>query len=295
MDKSNSLGDRIFHIFNYAFMSFLLIVTLFPILNQVLISLSSRECLYTVGTLWYPKSLNFDSYVAIFHFDAFWRGYWNTITRTVLGVVLSLLFTSITAYPLSKAKLPFNKTITLFVLFPLLFSGGLIPTYMLIKSLGLMNSIWALVLPGLIAPVNVFIIRNYFRSLPAELEESAVIDGASHLKIFFRIVLPLSVPILATIALWVGVAHWLAWYDAFLYMSDTTKWVLQLVIRRILIENRPQEAMSAATQVFGDAEAVDIRQLEAAVVMVSILPMLLVYPFLQKFFVKGLLHGAVKG
>lgn len=295
MRRTHSWGDRAFQIFNYTLMIFLLIVTLFPFWNQLLISLSSREHLYTIGTLWYPKSLNFDSYLAIFHYDALWRGYWNTIARTVLGVALSVFFTALTAYPLSKAKLPFNKPLTLFILFPLLFSGGLIPSYLLIKNLGLMNSIWALVLPGLIAPVNVFIVRNYFRSIPLELEESAIIDGASQLKIFFRLVLPLSGPILATIALWVGVAHWLAWYDAFLYMSDTTKWVLQLVIRRIIIDNRPQDAMSAATQVFGASDAVDIRQLEAAVVMISILPMLLVYPFLQRFFVKGLLHGAVKG
>jgi len=295
MRRTTSMGDRAFQIFNYSLMIFLLIATLFPFWNQLLISFSSREHLYTVGTLWYPKSFNFDSYLAIFHYDALWRGYWNTISRTVLGVVLSVFFTALTAYPLSKGKLPMNKWITLFVLFPLLFSGGLIPSYLLIKNLGLMNSIWALVLPGMITPVNVFIMRNYFRSIPSELEESAFIDGASQLKIFFRIVLPLSKPILATVSLWVGVAHWLAWYDAFLYMSDTKKWVLQLVIRRIIIDNRPQDIMGAATQLFGATDAVDIRQLEAAVVMISILPMLLVYPFLQRFFIQGLMHGAVKG
>jgi len=295
MRGTTSLGDRVFHLINYAFLSLIAIAALFPFWNQLLISLSSREFLYTVGTLWYPKSLNLDSYQSILHYDALWRGYGNTLARTILGVVLSVFFTALTAYPLSKRKLPFNKPLTLFVLLPLLFNGGLIPTYLLIKELGLMNSIWALVLPGLIAPVNVFLIRNYFRSLPGELEESAIIDGASSLKIFIRILLPLSMPILATIALWVGVAHWLAWYDAFLYLSDTSKWVLQLVIRRILIDHRPQDALAAATQVFGQTDAVDIRQLNAAVVMVSIIPMLFVYPFLQKFFIKGLLHGAVKG
>ncbi len=295
MRRNSSLGDYIFEVFNYVVMALLLIVTLFPFWNQALISLSSREHLYSLGTLWYPKSFNFDSYIAIFHYDAIWRGYWNTIVRTVLGTALSILFTALTAYPLAKSKLPINKPITFFILFTMLFSGGLIPSYLLIKGLGLMNSIWALILPGLIGPVNVFIIRNYFRSLPVELEESAVIDGASHLKIFFRISLPLSAPILATVALWVGVAHWQAWYDVFLYITDTKKWVLQSVIRRILIENRPQDLLGAATQVFGETNAVDPRQMEAAVVMISILPMLFIYPFLQRYFVTGLVHGAVKG
>jgi len=178
----------------------------------------------------------------------------------------------------------------------MLFGGGLIPSYLLItQTLKLTNSIWALILPGLVGAYNVFIIRNFFVSLPQDIEESALLDGAGYLRIFLQFVLPLSVPVLMTVGLWIAVGHWQAWYDYMLYMPQPEGWGLGMVIRKILIQNRPQDALAAVQRTYGSETAVDPRQLEAAVIMVSVLPMLIIYPFIQRFFTKGIMLGAVKG
>lgn len=293
---SGGAGDMVFDLLNGVFMVLVIIVTVYPFWNQLLVSLADTPELYSIYPLWYPKSINFDSYRAILHYSQIWRGYWNTVVRTVLGTAMGVFFTALVAYPLSKRRLPLNRPITFLILFTMLFSGGLIPGFLLItRTLKLTNTVWALVLPPLIAPFNVFIVRNYFKSIPAELEESMSIDGAGHMTIFLRIIVPLSVPVLATIALWIGVGHWQAWFDALLYTPDPDKWVLQMVIRKILILNRPQDGYQAVQSTFGDPNAVDERQLKSGVIIISILPMLAIYPFIQKYFVKGIMLGSVKG
>lgn len=294
--KSLKPSVKVFDIANIIIMILVSIITVYPFWNQLLVSLADTAELYSIYPLWYPKSLNFGSYKALLHYDQIWRGYLNTVVRTALGTVLGVFFTCLTAYPLAKRRLPFNRAVTFMILFTMLFSGGLIPGFLLIaRTLKLMNTVWALVLPALIMPFNVFIVRNYFKSIPLELEESMAMDGAGYFRIFFRLILPLSAPVLATVGLWVGVFHWQSWFDSLLYTTKPAKWVLQMVIRKILILNRPQDAYQAVQSVFGDPAAVDERQMKAAVIIISILPMLAIYPFIQKYFTKGIMLGSVKG
>lgn len=287
------------HMFNAVLVILMLMVMIicaFPFWNQMVLSVASTDQLYSIDVAWYPKSIDLGSYKAILNYRQLWRGYANTIYRTALGTFLTILVTTLMAYPLSKRDLPMNKTVTTMLVITMLFGGGLIPNYLLItQTLKLTNTIWAVVLPGLASAYNVFIIRNFFSSLPAELEESAFLDGAGYFRIFYKIILPLSTPVLMTVGLWVAVGHWQAWYDYMLYMPDPEGWGLGMVVRKILIQNRPQDALAAVQRTYGSEKAVDQRQLQAAIIMVSVLPMLIIYPFIQKYFTKGIMLGAVKG
>lgn len=291
-----SVLDRVIDTFLVILMLLVIVVCAFPFWNQMVLSVAEMEQLYSIDVVWYPKTINLGSYRAMLEYTQLWRGYANTILRTVLGTFLCLLTTALMAYPLSKKDLPFNKFVTTMLVITMLFGGGLIPSYLLItQTLKLTNSIWALILPGLVGAYNVFIIRNFFVSLPQDIEESALLDGAGYLRIFLQFVLPLSVPVLMTVGLWIAVGHWQAWYDYMLYMPQPEGWGLGMVIRKILIQNRPQDALAAVQRTYGSETAVDPRQLEAAVIMVSVLPMLIIYPFIQRFFTKGIMLGAVKG
>ncbi|KKO51761.1 hypothetical protein XI25_23830 [Paenibacillus sp. DMB20] len=284
-------------VFLYIIAAAIMFATIYPFWTQVVISLDGAgadSAAYSSGIILLPQQLSFESYKLAFEFDALWQGYWNTLVRTCLGVALSVLFTSLTAYPLSKKDLPWNRIFTGFILFTMLFGGGTIPNYLLIKELGLYNSVWALVIPGMVGTFNVLIMRNFFRAVPEELEESARVDGAGYLRIFTQIVLPLSKPVLATVALWVGVAHWNAWFDSMIYMSDPDKQVLQVVLRKIVIQNNMTD-INTVIQNIGSKTEFSGRRLQATVIMFSIIPMIAVYPFIQKYFVKGVLVGAVKG
>ncbi len=268
--------------------------TLYPFWNQVALSLSDDASAYSTGMLLVPSKVTFASYGLVVQYKQLWVGYGNTVVRTALGVLLSVLFTALTAYPLSKRGLPWNRLFTTLILFTMLFNGGLIPNYLLIKNMHLYNTLWALVIPGVIGAFNVFIMRNFFRSLPDSLEESAKIDGAGYGLIFRTIVLPLSKPVLATVALWVAVSHWNAWFDSMIYISDPAKQVLQVVLRRIIVENNVED-LNAALYRMGEPSKFTGRQLQATMIMCSLIPMLIAYPFVQKHFVKGIMLGAVKG
>ncbi|WP_309118691.1 carbohydrate ABC transporter permease [Paenibacillus sp.] len=292
-----SPGDKAIDAVLYFVLAIVALTTLYPFWTQVVISLDGagvNSSAYESGFILFPAELTFESYRLALRFDALWSGYANTLLRTGIGVVLSLVFTALTAYPLAKADLPFNRGFTAVILFTMLFSGGTIPSYLLIRELGLFNSVWALVLPGMISAFNVLIMRNFFRALPEELEESARVDGAGYARIFTRIALPLSKPVLATIALWVGVGHWNAWFDSMIYITDPNKQVLQVVLRKIIIQNNMTD-INSVIQNLGTKTVFSGRQLQATVIMFSIIPMLLVYPFIQKYFVKGVMIGAIKG
>ena len=201
--------------------------------------------------LW-PKEFTLRNYEEVFDNYYIWMGYKNTLIRTVIGVVLGLIFTSMAAYALSKPYFPHRDFWTLFVVFTMFFSGGLIPGFLLVKNLGLMNTYGAMFLPGLITTYNLIVMRNYFQSLPEELEESAFIDGAGRMTIFLRIILPLSKPILATVALWIAVGHWNAWYDAMLYIQEPELMPLQTVLRRVILTG------STEIQAFDSMASVEI-------------------------------------
>lgn len=297
LNVKKSRGDKIFDVFLYLLMLIIMIITIYPFWTQVVISLDgggAESAAYSSGVVLFPSELSLASYKLAFQYDAMWSGYLNTIYRTVLGVILSIIFSTLTAYPLAKRKLPGNKVFTSIILFTMLFGGGMIPSYLLIQELGLYNTIWALVLPGMIGAFNVMIIRNFFRAIPEELEESAVVDGAGYGTIFIRLILPLSKPVLATVALWVGVGHWNAWFDSMIYISDPDRQVLQVVLRKIILENNTSD-LTLIMQKMSNASEFTGRQLQATMIMFSIIPMIIVYPFVQKYFVKGIMIGAVKG
>ena len=294
--KKIKVGDLIFRIINTCLMLFVIVITIYPFWNQLILSFADREYLYAVEAQWYPKSFNLASYQVILEYKDIWIGYANTIIRTVIGTFLGLLVTAMASYPLTKKDFPGNKVLTFLILFTMLFSGGLIPSYLLMtQQLHLTNSIWALILPSLATPYNIFIMRNFFLSVPDSLEESARIDGAGYFRIFWQLIVPLSKPVLVTVGLWIAVGHWQAWYDNLLYLQDPDQWGLQMMLREILVSNQQTNIYQAVRSTFGSAGAVDERQLKSAIIVVSILPMIIVYPFLQKFMHKGIILGAVKG
>ncbi|WP_199619289.1 carbohydrate ABC transporter permease [Paenibacillus alkalitolerans] len=244
----------------------------------------------------YPKELSFEAYKAALNSDGIWVGFSNTIFRTVVGTLLSLVLMALTAYPLAKKHLPHRTLFTMVILFTMFFQGGLIPTYLLIQNLGLIDSRWVYILapPFLINTFSMLIMRNFFMGIPAELEDSAKIDGANDIRILSSIVIPLSKPILATVALWAAVFHWNSWFDGLIYIQDQKKILLQIFLRRLVVENQNQELAMLMDMATGP-QLVTPETVKAAVLMVTVLPILLVYPFLQKYFVRGIMIGSLKG
>lgn len=296
---SETKTDKIIKTFIYIFLSLALIGVLYPVIYIISASISNPADVNS-GKMWLlPKGITFEGYKIIFENSDIWRGYLNTIFYTVLGTSINLAVTIPAAYALSRKDLVGrNLLMGLFVL-TMFFSGGLIPTYLVVKSLGMIDTIWALVLPNAAAVWNIVIARVFFQSsVPVELEESAKIDGASNFKIFFKIILPLSAPIIAVMALFYGVGHWNEYFNALIYLSDKAKFPLQLVLREILVL---QEMTTENTQISGSmAEAMHSKQQLAAIIkygvmIVSTLPIIVAYPFLQRHFVQGVMIGSLKG
>lgn len=289
-----SIGERTFDVFNYVLMFVILFITIYPFWEQLVMSFSSGWQVYEGGIKLWPKQFSLEAFKVAFDYDAIWIGYSNAIIRAAVGMVFSLTVSAMLAYPISKKNLPCCKLVTKMLIFTMLFSGGLIPSYLWIKNLNLLDSMWVLILPSAVTAWNVFVLRNFFMSIPTEIEESVQVDGGGWYTIFFKFVLPLSKPVLATVGLWIMVGHWNAWLDAQLYIRDPNKQVLQLVLRNILVVND----MTDINNVMNEAQrGVDLTgpTLKAAVVMMSVLPMLIIYPFIQKYFTKGIMVGSVKG
>ena len=289
-----TLGDRVFNTINGIVLVLLCLVTLFPFLHLISMSLSSPEAASKFGLHLIPEGLNIDAYKKVFENDYIFSGYANTIINTILSVVLSLMVMTLMAYALSKKHLVHRTFFTGFVVFTMFFQGGLIPSYLLIRNLGLMDNRLALILPVLVNTFNMLIIRNYFMTIPADIEEAAVIDGANDLYIFARIMLPLSMPIIATVALWVAVERWNAWFDCLLYIRNPAKYVLQVLLQRIVIDGS-SEFMNFEVKTAGTNSEPTAETIKAATIIVSSLPIMCVYPFIQKYFVKGVMVGSLKG
>lgn len=277
---------------NMIFMIAICVVTLFPFLHMLSLSFSTGNVSFTKIHI-IPEEWTLSNYKKVLTNEYVIGGFINTLIRTVSGTILSLLVTICAAYPLSKRYFPNRTFWTLFIVFTMFFSGGLIPSYLLVKNLGLMNTTWALILPGLISTFSMIIARNYFMSLPDSLEESAKIDGANDLFILYKVIVPISMPIIATLTLWTAVAHWNAWFDSMIYMTNSKNHVLQIVMRRIVLEGT-QDMMDINT-LDNPNMVVNPETIKAATVMVTIIPIILFYPFLQKYFVKGVLVGSLKG
>ncbi|WII40371.1 carbohydrate ABC transporter permease [Paenibacillus thiaminolyticus] len=273
-------------------MLLLCFVTLYPFIYVGFASLSSPASLAQHrGLLLAPLEINFSAYKAVFDNPMITTGYRNTLIYVICGTAINLLLTAIGAYVLSRRNMYFKNILMLLIVITMFFGGGLIPTYLLINKLGMLNTVWALLIPGAISTFNMIIMRTGFQSVPISLEESARIDGANDLVILFRIIIPLSMPVIAVMILWYAVGHWNSYFSALIYMRDRELFPLQLVLREILITNSMDSMMTDSGA--GDRIAI-AETIKYATIIVSTLPILVLYPFLQKYFVKGVLIGAIK-
>ena len=280
-----------------AILVFICIVMLYPMLRVVALSLSEAKFIVSgeVGIL--PKGFNFTGYEIILKDMNLWRSYLNTILYAGVGTVVTLIVTSLSAYPLSIPEFVLKKPFTIYLAITMFFSGGMIPTYIAIQSMGGINSLWVMVIPGCLSAYNCFVYRSFFQGIPSSLRESATIDGANDLIIFFQIILPLSKPLLATFALFSIVSHWNSWFNAMLYLRNVSLHPLQMFLRRLIV-NESMDMLSSGEsdliEMFA-AQQVTPQNIQMAAVMIVLVPILCVYPFLQKYFVKGMMIGSIKG
>jgi putative aldouronate transport system permease protein len=292
-----SPGDRLFTVVNYLILTIILLLVLYPLIYILSASFSNARAV-TSGRVWlWPVEPSLAGYEAIFKNKFLVSGFANSLFYTAAGTLLNVVLTVLAAYPLSRADLPYRRTITFVFYFTTLFSGGLIPTYLVVRQLGMLDTRWAMLLPGALSIWNVLIMRTYFQTtIPQEMFEAAQLDGCDDFTYLLRIVLPLSGPILAVIALFYAIGHWNSYFNALIYLQRKELWPLQLVLREILIQNQIDPSMMAGM----DPQQMAIRQqlrelLKYSLIVIATLPLLLVYPFVQRHFVKGILLGSVKG
>ena len=295
--KSNkiqtSLGEKVFTVFNYIFFTVLCLIMVYPFWHVAMESLSSTSAVLRGGVFLYPKGFTLGTYQSVFKNPNIFSGFRTSILVTVTGSLAGTLLTAMTAYPLSKSRLRGGKVMMMLVLFTMIFSAGMIPNFLLIKNLGIYDTRWALILPGLISAYNCVLMKNFFYSIPESLEESAKIDGANDVQVFFRIVLPLSKATIATIILFNAVGYWNDYMSTVLYVQALDKWSLQAVLRQMLT-NTQQAMEQAGVDVLAQSNTNAVT-IKAASIVVTTLPILVVYPFVQKYFVKGVMIGGVKG
>jgi len=292
MRWQRSFGERLFDCGNVMLLAAISFVAVYPFLYTFILSISTASAAMDPGFRLWPREVSWTSYQMVFNNPDILIGYRNTVFRTVTGTCLVLLVTSLMAYPLSRPELVHRRGWMIFILITMIFHGGLIPSYLLIRNLGLIDSMLVYIVPGLVTGFNVIILKNFFQGVPNSLAESARIDGASEWRILFQIYLPLSKPVLATIGLWTAVAHWNAWFDALLYINSDDKQVLQMFLQRIVIANNTE--LIERNLINPEIQQFTPETIKAATVIVTILPILFLYPFLQKYFLKGIMLGGVK-
>lgn len=292
MQYKKSFTDYLFDGFNNVFMIFLMAITFYPILYVFLASLSDgAEFVKVSGFLWKPAGFSLLSYQEVFKDKYIITGYRNILFILAVGVPLNVILTAFAAFFMTREGVLFKKPIVMMIIFTMFFSGGLVPSFLLVKGIGLYNSIWAVILPTAVSTFNVIIMRTYFYSIPSSMEESATIDGAGLFTILFRIILPLSLPVVAVMILYYGVGHWNSWFGAMIYLSNKKLWPLQLVLRDLLMKNDPNNLL-----VNNDPNLQSISEtIKHATIIVATVPILVLYPFLQKYFISGVMIGAVKG
>ena len=287
-------GEKIFYHFNTLFLVMLAIFCLAPLVHVMAISFSANEMVVTGHVLFWPLKFTAGAYEYLLNNSLFWKGLTNSIVRVVLGIAMNLFLTLLAAYPLSKETSRFRqRTVYAWYFFiPMILSGGLIPTFILVNEVHLIDSIWALILPGAVPIFYVLLLLNFFRGLPAEIEEAALIDGANQWTILFGIMVPLSLPALATITVYAILGHWNSWFDGLIYMSDPNHYPLMTYLQTAVLQkdmtNMTQEEIEKLT-ILGD------RTYKAAQIFLGSLPVIITYPFFQKYFTKGLVLGSVKG
>lgn len=295
----SSVSRKIFMAFNILFLTLVSLICILPFINLLAVSFSSKTAVSTGQVSLWPVGFNVAAYQFILKNAAFVKALGISVQRTVLGVALNVVLIVLTAYPLSKSKSEFRlrNVFSWFFVVTILFSGGLIPTYMIVHYTGIRNSLLALILPGAVPVFNMLVVMNYMRSLPKELEEAAYIDGAGHLQTLMRVILPVCTPTLATVTLFAFVTHWNSWYDGMIYMDKVDMYPLQTYLQTVVIN--PEAFFRNSTNISGDLanylSLVNAKTTNAAQLFLAIIPILCVYPFLQKYFTTGLVMGSVKG
>lgn len=288
-----SIGERIFDAINALFMIILMLVTIYPFIHVLFASISdASQIVAHNGILYKPLGLNINAYKEVLKNEMVLIGYANTIFYVITGTSINLIMTILGAYGLSRKNLYWGKIITIIIVFTMFFGGGLIPTFILVKNIGLYNTRWALIIPSAISTWNLLIMRTYFSSIPLSLQESAKIDGAKDFAILFKIIIPLSTPVIAVMILFYGVSHWNAWFSAMVYLRERKMYPLQLILREILIIS---EAIYVETDRLQLDKVAIAETIKYATIIVASVPILMVYPFLQKYFVQGVMIGAIKG
>ncbi len=287
-----SVGERAFNAVNCLFLFLLMMLMLYPLMYVVFASISEPGKLaMSKGMLFKPQGFSMAAFRAVKDNPMIGRSYLNTLLIVLCGTIVNLLMTSLCAFVLSRENLPYKKTLTLFVMFTMFFSGGLIPRFLIVSDLGMVDSYLALLLPNAINAYNMIIMRTSFEAVPRSLEESAAIDGANEFVVLLRIIIPLSMPVVAVMLLFYGVGHWNNWFSAVVYIRHRAKYPLQLILREILIENE----LSSMTTDVGSLDKESISEtIKYATIVVATVPILCIYPFLQKYFAKGVMVGAVK-
>ena len=290
-----SAGDKLFYGIIYTILTVFTIIIILPLVNVVANSFSSQDAVaFGWVTLW-PVRPSIIGYKAVFDYQGIWLAYGNTFLYAIAGTALNLTMTMICAYPLARKSLPGHGIITGLFMFTMFFGGGTIPNYLLVRSLGMIDTRWAMMIPGAMSVYNMIIARTFINNIPSELEEAARIDGCSDFRYFFNMVLPLSGTVMAVLALYYAVGHWNDYFTGFLYLKDKDKMPLQVILRAILIKNSfSTEALSSTAQeLLYNQSLQDL--LKYCFIVVSTLPILVLYPFVKKYFVKGVMIGAVKG
>ncbi|AZS18004.1 carbohydrate ABC transporter permease [Paenibacillus lutimineralis] len=292
-----SLGDKILQRTIYILLTLLAVVMLYPFWNSLVISFNLGSDTSLGGVTLWPRAFTLENYYIVFQDKRLLNSFGITILRTLSGTLLSVFFTALLAYGMSKKTLLMRKYYMVYFIVTMFFSGGLIPTYMLIRSLGMLDTLWVFIIPGIISIYNMIVIRTFFSALPDGLEESAKIDGCSNYGIFFRIVIPVSGPVLATISLFTAVGHWNDWFTGAIYITKDHLLPIQTLLRQIMNSNIMTEISSSnaiALDHINRNRTVTTKSLTMATMMIATIPIILTYPFLQKYFVKGVLIGSLK-
>lgn len=285
-----SKKERVFDWVNTVIMLLVIILTLYPFWYVIVASVSSISHVTNSVVLLWPDGLHWDAYQQVFRNNLVPTAYANTIFITLMGTVISMLLTCASAFVLSRKELPGRRLMTLFVVFTMLFNAGLVPFYLLVRDVGLLNTRWSLILPFAVSTYNTIIMRNFFQGVPNALYEAASIDGCSYLKYFLRILLPISLPSIATITLFYAVSYWNAYFYSILFITDRTKYPIQAILRQILMSSEFN------TLLYDDAaQSMPSEMLKCAMIVITALPIICVYPFLQRYFVKGVMVGSLKG
>ncbi|RXZ82944.1 carbohydrate ABC transporter permease [Paenibacillaceae bacterium] len=286
-------GERIFGVFNVIGLVLLSVAAIYPLIFVLFASFSEPgQLVQNRGLLLFPKGFTLEAYRMVFMNPAIGTAYFNTLFFVVVGTTVNIVLSSMAAYGLSRRDVMWKHVIMFMIVFTMFFDGGLIPSYLLVGNLGMLDSRWALIIPGAISAFNLIIMRTAFQAVPVELEESARLDGAGDFRICWSIVFPLSLPVIAVMLLFYGVSHWNSWFSALIYLQTRSLFPLQLILREILIANDTSSMLTSVSS--GDQMPVG-QTIKYATIIVATVPVLFVYPFLQKYFVKGVMIGAIKG